>query len=285
MSKRTVAILVWIALASLGVGVVLFPHAADWFALRSQAGTVARHSQDLASASAADLDHLVSAAEEYNRQLAAGLRGFTNHHHPEYLSHLRVGETDLMATVTIPSLDLTVPVHHGTTDDVLYRGAGHQYGTSLPIGGPDTHAVITAHSGLMRARLFTHLGNLQVGEAFFVSTLGRHAWYQVDQIATVLPGDYHAYLAVVPGQDLVTLFTCTPVGVNSHRLLVRGHRIEAPAGGELFASEHTLAAGFPWWSLVMVGTMTIAGGTGKMLFAPPQRRPAHRIESRGPRHA
>ncbi|MCL1899654.1 MAG: class C sortase, partial [Promicromonosporaceae bacterium] len=243
MRKARLYTAIWTAILAVGAGLILFPHAACWINTYQQSGEVARHNQQLEALSAADLDHLFADAHRYNADLLAGRVGHTDYHHPDYLALLRVGDSSVMSSVTMPSINLTVPVHHGTTDEVLYRGAGHHYGSSLPVGGAGTHSVITAHSGLMRARLFTELERLDKGDVFFLVTAGRQLWYRVDQIVVVLPGDYHAYLAIEEDQDLVTLFTCTPTGLNTHRLMVRGHRIEAPQGGEITNYEATLEAG------------------------------------------
>ncbi|MCL1899209.1 MAG: class C sortase [Promicromonosporaceae bacterium] len=263
----------WTLGLSSGAGLVLFPHAAHWFTTRVQAGDVVEHAHVLAAMSGTEVAELVDAAHAYNARLAEGLAGRTSYHHPEYLGLLNPGGRPVMSTVTVPSLSLTVPVYHGTSDEVLYRGAGHHYGSSLPVGGPDTHTVITAHSGLMRARLFTDLERLGVGDVFFFTTAGTQLWYEVDQIVIVLPGDYQEYLGIEPGQDLATLFTCTPTGVNSHRLVVRGHRIPPPEVGDVRHSEMMLEAGFPWWAAILGGTLLATSVSGKFLFLP-KRAPA-----------
>jgi sortase A len=254
---------------SVGVGTVLFPHAADWFVTRAQAGEVVQHTQSLSGLNQGQIDWMFEGARTHNRDLAAGRAGFTSHHNPDYLALLSPQGSNIMATVSMPSLSLTVPIFHGTTDDVLYRGAGHQYGTSLPVGGQDTHSVVTAHSGLMRARLFTDLEQLGIGDQFFITTLGHQLWYQVDRIVIVEPGYYHEYLAIIPGRDLVTLFTCTPTGANTHRLLVRGTRIPTPSFADMHSAETMLDAGFPWWAAILAATVAGAATSGKMLLIRP----------------
>ena len=141
----------------------------------------------------------------------------------EYARMLELNEK--IGHVQIPLIDVDIPIYAGTSDEVLQRGAGHLEGTSLPIGGLDTHTVITAHSGLPQARLFTDLSQLKVGDKFFIHNLEQTLAYEVDQIKVVEPSHFEDLL-VVNGEDYATLLTCTPIMINSHRLLVMGHRIE-----------------------------------------------------------
>ena len=130
----------------------------------------------------------------------------------------------MMGYIIIPRLNTTIPIYHGTSESVLQVGVGHMETTSLPVGGESTHAALSGHRGLPTASLFTDLDQMQVGDQFYIKVLGHTLAYQVDQILTVLPDETQP-LAIVPGEDYVTLITCTPYGVNSHRLLVRGTRI------------------------------------------------------------
>ncbi len=143
----------------------------------------------------------------------------------EYMSCLNIGGDGIMGTVEIPKIRITLPVYHTTEESILERAAGHLEGSSLPVGGENTHAVISAHRGLPSASLFTDLDKLQEGDHFLLHVLDETLCYEVDQINVVEPTDTEA-LAVEEGMDLVTLLTCTPYGVNSHRLLVRGHRVD-----------------------------------------------------------
>ena len=130
----------------------------------------------------------------------------------------------VMAWIDIPSIDVSLPVYHGTSPEVMSRGVGHLEGTAFPTGGDSTHAVFTTHSGLPGTRLFTDLHQMNIGDKFFLSVLGQRLAYQVDQIIIILPHEIE-HLRVAPGEDLVTLITCTPIALNTHRLLVRGTRI------------------------------------------------------------
>lgn len=143
----------------------------------------------------------------------------------EYES-LLAGEDGIMGSVRIPRIGVTQPIYHYATDDVLAKGTGHFYGSSLPVGGMNTHAVVTGHSGLMTSHMFDRLHELKKGDVFILSSFGRECAYRVDDIRTVLP-DRTESLRIRPGKDLATLVTCTPYGVNTHRLLVTGHRIPA----------------------------------------------------------
>lgn len=141
-----------------------------------------------------------------------------------YATMLSPDGSDIMGYIEIPKIDVRLAIYHGVGTEALEQGCGHIEGTSLPIGGESTHAVLSAHRGLPSAKLFTDLDRLEVGDKFVLTILGEHLAYEVDQILTVLPHELDA-LAIEEGKDYVTLVTCTPYGVNSHRMLVRGHRI------------------------------------------------------------
>ena len=163
------------------------------------------------------------AAEAYNATLVGDERRFevTDSSHAEYESLLDVTGTGIMCYIEIPALDVRLPVYHTTDETVLQVAVGHLEGSSLPVGGPSTHTAISGHSGLVTAQLFTSLEKLSVGNRFYIHVLDETRVYEVDEIHTVLP-DETELLAITPGEDYVTLITCTPYGVNSHRLLVRG---------------------------------------------------------------
>ena len=142
-----------------------------------------------------------------------------------YMSILNVNDDGIMGYIQIPSINVKLPIFHTTNDDVLKIGVGHLEGSSLPIGGPDTHSVLSAHRGLPSATLFTDLDKVEVGEDFFIIIMDEYYAYEVDRIDVVEPDDT-SLLAVQPGEDLCTLITCTPYGVNTERLMVTGHRVE-----------------------------------------------------------
>lgn len=171
-------------------------------------------------------ESMLSTAEAFNAKLAADKSLFF---HPEPLSGeyegtLNVSGTGIMGVVKIPKINVELPIYHTTDESVLQIGAGHLEGTSFPIGGESTHAVVSGHRGLPSSRLFTDLDKLEEGDVFSFTVLDQTVTYQIDQIRIVEPSSVED-LQIVDGQDLATLFTCTPYGINSHRLLLRGHRI------------------------------------------------------------
>lgn len=144
----------------------------------------------------------------------------------EYQSLLDTGD-GVMGSVNIPKISVELPIYHGTSEEALADGAGHLYGTSLPVGGLNTHAVITGHRGLVSAPMFTRLDEMHEGDYFYIDIMGEKLGYMVDNITVIEPDDT-SKLRVVPGEDRVTLMTCTPYGVNTHRMLVSGHRVSIP---------------------------------------------------------
>lgn len=169
---------------------------------------------ELANAFNKSLNNVISTDPYVKKRMEAGRQ--------EYARMLEINE--LIGHVEIPKIDTDIPIYAGTVEDVLQKGAGHLEGTSLPVGGSSTHTVITAHSGLPTAKLFTELSKLKVGDKFFIHNLSRVLAYEVDQIRTVEPSNF-SDLLIVPHKDYATLLTCTPIMINTHRLLVRGHRV------------------------------------------------------------
>jgi sortase A len=173
-----------------------------------------------------ETERLFAEAQAYNESLASIYAPLTNYDDvPGYEDILNISGTGIIGYITIPVINAEFPIYHGTSAEVLNVAAGHLQGSSLPIGGESTHAVISAHRGLPSARLFTDLDQLVEGDTFTITVLDRVLTYEVDKISIVLPDEVDK-LAIVSGEDYVTLMTCTPYGVNTHRLLVRGHRIE-----------------------------------------------------------
>lgn len=165
----------------------------------------------------------------------------------EYESLLNLTDDGVMGTVEIPSINVSLPIYHGTSDETLQKGAGHLQGTSLPVGGESTHTVITGHTGLSSAKLFTDLTELEKGDIFFLEVMGEKLAYQVDQIKVVLPTEMDD-LRIVPGEDYCTLLTCTPYGVNTHRLLVRGKRTDYQEAVDAAKAEKPKKAESKWMS-------------------------------------
>lgn len=208
-----------------GVCLMAYPTAADWWNRRHTARVISDYADAVRGISAEDYTAQLEAARAYNEKLLDGTIDVDDADAvAEYGSLLDIAGNGVMCYVDIPSIGVSMPVYHGTSDSVLQRAVGHLYGTSLPVGGAGTHACLSGHTGLPSARLLTDLTELEQGDRFTVQVLGDVLAYEVDQVKVVLP-DETEDLRIVPGKDYCTLVTCTPYGVNSHRLLVRGTRI------------------------------------------------------------
>ena len=216
----------------LGLGVLFYPVASDLWNQHRQNKLISSYTQVAAQLTPEDFSALWEAAHEYNKNLNPTFRdAFTGRQLPSYdpyWSLLNPDGSGVMGYIEIPRISVRLPIYHGTSEEVLQHGIGHLGGTSLPVGGESTHAVLSGHRGLPSALLFTDLDQMEVGDRFSLRILGEQLLYEVDQILVVEPDEVKPLLPV-EGEDLVTLVTCTPYGVNSHRLLVRGHRIEADA--------------------------------------------------------
>ena len=224
-----------------GLCLLAYPTVSDIWNSTRQSKAVASYEAFVRETDDEKLDQARSAAIAYNERLAEeGNSWFlTDERRAEYESLLAVAGTGVMGYVDIPKISCTLPIYHGTEEDVLQVAVGHIEGSSLPIGGESTHCVVSGHRGLPSARLFTDLDKLKEGDLFTLHSLGDTLYYEIDQILTVEPNDVEA-LEVIAGQDYCTLVTCTPYGVNSHRLLVRGHRVDASAAEERLVADAAL---------------------------------------------
>jgi len=224
--KKNRSTIILILIFLVGLSVMLYPTVSDYINQKNQSRAVASYSEEVENLSDVDYQAYFDAADDYNRRLAETPDAF---YRPEevsgYTDTLDVSGTGIMGYITIPKIGVELPIYHGTSDGVLQVAAGHLEGSSLPVGGAGTHAVISAHRGLPSAKLFTNLDELEVGDTFTITVLDRVLTYEVDQISIVLPTETDL-LQPVEGKDHVTLMTCTPYGINTHRLLVRGKRIE-----------------------------------------------------------
>ncbi len=213
----------------IGAGIFLYPSVSNYFAGREQISVIREYREQLDTAEEAELAAEWEKAETYNESLAGDpvrdpfVPG-SGYALPENYEEV-LNVNGVMGYVEIPKIGVLLPIYHGTTDEVLEKGVGHIESTALPIGGTYRHAVLTGHRGLPSAELFTRLDEMKTGDIFLIHVLGKTLAYEVDQIKTVLPTELDD-LRAVPGEDLVTLLTCTPYGVNTHRLLVRGSRTE-----------------------------------------------------------
>lgn len=230
--KRRLVNLALVLMMLSGLALMLYPTASDWLNRQRQSRVMEQYQKTFSQQPDSREDASWEAALAYNQNLLDNPTGF--HLSPaqleEYNALMNSDGTGLMGIISIPKIDVELPLYHGTDEQVLKTAVGHIPGTSLPTGGQGTHSVFSGHRGLPSARLFTGLDALEVGDRFVLRIMGRSMTYQVDQILVVLPDETQA-LAIDPELDLCTLVTCTPYGVNTHRLLVRGRRVEAGAEG------------------------------------------------------
>lgn len=211
----------------IGLGIVLYPSVSDYINARHQTRAIAGYREAVEDLTEEDYARLRQEADDFNRELeeAGSILTLTDAQEEEYYSLLDPAGTGMMGYLEIESIDVYLPVYHGTEDTVLQVGAGHVEGSSLPVGGEGTHCVLSGHRGLPSSILLSELDQMEEGDVFLLHVLDETLAYEVDQIRIVLP-DEVGDLAILPGEDLCTLVTCTPYGVNTHRLLVRGHRVE-----------------------------------------------------------
>ena len=232
-----------------GLSLLLYPFVANQWNNYRQKQLISNYEQvvsDKEAAEGIDYDAERKKAEEYNEALLPCVLpdsfalAESSGVDPVYMNTLNIAGDEMMGSVEIPKINIKIPIYHTTEEEVLNKGAGHLEGSSLPVGGANTHAIISAHRGLPSASLFTDLDQLKEGDHFLIHVLNETLCYEVDKISVVKPEDTSA-LAVEDGQDLVTLLTCTPYGVNTERLLVRGHR--APYVEEKVKEEKTVLSG------------------------------------------
>ena len=226
--KKNKSTIILILVFFVGLSVMLYPTISDYVNQLHQTRAVANYAADVDKLSDADYTAYFEAADAFNAQIAADPDAlYFPDRFPSYESTLDVTGTGIMGYITIEKIGVELPIYHGTSDAVLQVAAGHLEGTSLPVGGASTHAVISAHRGLPSAKLFTNLDQLEVGDTFTITVLDRTLTYEVDNISIILPTEPDS-LKVSEGKDYITLMTCTPYGINTHRLLVRGRRITTP---------------------------------------------------------
>lgn len=229
MKKKTsnliTIILILILLA--GLSLLLYPTVSDYWNSFHQSRAIASYAEQVAEIDSDTYEQLWADAQAYNRSLIGkvGRYDMTDEERAKYESLLDVSGNGIIGYIEIPSIKCSLPIYHGTDEAILQIAVGHIEGTSLPVGGSGTHCVLSGHRGLPSARLFTDLDKMVVGDIFMMRVLDETLTYEVDQIRIVLPNEMDD-LEIEEGKDYCTLVTCTPYGINSHRLLVRGHRIE-----------------------------------------------------------
>ena len=230
MKRKVILILTAVMGFVLALGIALYPMVSTIYNEQHQSKIHTQFLQQVEDTDDSKLQEALQHARAYNAALAGVLSDDTFSEtsllgaSEDYDAQLNVTGRGIMGYVSVPKINVTLPIYHGTDSGTLERGIGHLLGTSLPVGGDSTHSVLTAHSGMASQRMFSDLPQLKEGDVFYLEVLNETLAYQVDQIKTVLPHDT-TYLGIEAEQDLCTLVTCTPFGVNSHRLLVRGHRI------------------------------------------------------------
>ena len=225
--KKNRSTIILVLIFIVGLSLLLYPSLSDYWNSFHQSRAIATYAEAVADLDDVDYEKMWQEAEEYNEQLKNKTNRWTmtEEEEEEYNRILDVGGTGIMGYIEIPKIKVSLPIYHGTDEGVLQIAVGHIPGSSLPIGGMGTHSVVSGHRGLPSAKLFTNLDELKEGDIFMIRVLDETLTYEVDQIRIVEPDDLTS-LEIDPEQDLCTLVTCTPYGVNTHRLLVRGHRIE-----------------------------------------------------------
>lgn len=259
------SIIVVLSMVAMGVG--LYPMTASWVSSYNQSEIIRDYADEL-DAVDPSVEEQLEQANQYNSALSAGVLLESNVNVPtgdgqlsdeslRYEDILSANGAGLMGRIKISKADVDLPIYHGTSESVLLQGAGHLEGSHLPIGGEGTHSVITAHRGLANSTMFTNLNRVEIGDTFTAEVFGEVLTYRVNETKVVQPGDTDVLLAV-PGEDLVTLITCTPLGINSHRIIVTGERIPTPNAEVLAAGASPTIPGFPWWALLGGGGVALS---------------------------
>lgn len=262
MKKKTAVAPIMVFL--IGAGIFLYPFVANRIALYRQSKEITVYETAVSEADKGELERQREEAEEYNDNLSGDPvhdpfvlnSGYVL---PEnYLNVLNLSGDGVMCYIEIPKISVNLPVYHGTDERVLQKGAGHIEGTALPLGGEYRHSILCAHRGLPSAELFTRLDEMGTGDLFYIHVLGEIHAYEVDRVEVVLPEEISGYLVPEEGKDQITLMTCTPYGVNTHRILVRGTRTEyVPEEKELIRDEKEEKT---VWIAVVTGIILCAGG-------------------------
>lgn len=225
MKKKHISTIFIILIFLAGLGFISYPTVSNLWNQAHQSRAIATYSEQVEKLDDSENKAMLKAARKYNKSLLKKSDHWklSKKDKKKYESLLDISGTGIMGYIEIPKIDCSLPIYHGTDEGALQIAIGHLEGSSLPVGGKSTHSVLSGHRGLPSARLFTDLDQMEEGDIFILNVLGRKLAYEVDQIKVVLPEEM-SDLEVIEGQDLCTLVTCTPYGINTHRLLVRGHR-------------------------------------------------------------
>lgn len=229
MKRRTITILLAVTAFLIALGLTLYPLIAAKYNEVHQSAIYAEYAQIVEQKDDAEKERILELARQYNEALKPGVQEAYSQDlllwaSEDYADQLNIAGNGIMGYVVIPCIDVNLPIFHGADDGTLAKGVGHLLGSSLPVGGVGTHTVLTGHSGMASQKMFSDLMDMRVGDVFYLDVLGERLAYEVQEINTVLPYDT-GLLEIEPEEDLCTLVTCTPYGVNTHRLLVRGERI------------------------------------------------------------
>lgn len=236
--KKHLTTIILLAVLVVGLSIMLYPTVSDYWNSFHQSRAIADYNTKIENMSEEEYARMFAEADEYNRKIKALNFPFTEYTKVSgYENTLSITDSGIMGYISIPRIGVELPIYHTTKESVLQVAVGHLEGTTLPTGGEGMHCVLSGHRGLPSARLFTDLDKMEVGDIFSITVLDRMLTYEVDQILTVLPSEIST-LYPVDGEDYCTLVTCTPYGINSHRLLVRGKRTDNP---EIIAEAHVTA--------------------------------------------
>lgn len=226
MKKVSKSTIVLIIILLVGFSVMLYPTFSDWWNSHTQSRAIANYEQVLNQIDDNHYDEIMAKAYEYNSKLSKVYAPFENYDQVEgYEDILDITGTGIIGYISIPTIKVELAIYHGTSEGVLNIAAGHLQGSSFPVGGENTHAVVSAHRGLPSAKLFSDLDKLYVGDTFTITVLGNVLTYEVEEILIIEPTEVDK-LSIIPNGDYITLMTCTPYGINTHRLLIRSHRID-----------------------------------------------------------
>ncbi|WP_413456205.1 class C sortase [Glutamicibacter sp. FR1] len=267
--RAPVSTLVIAAVFLAGTLMLLYPPTASWFSQYNQSRIIKEISSDVSHEDSSRISQELLRAQEYNEELVGGglLAPGSNvptsdgsvREDTEYDSLLNVNSEGLIGRLRVPSVEIDLPIYHGTDAETLLKGVGHLQGTALPVGGQSRHTVLTAHRGLPEANMFNDLPQVEIGETFSIEVFNEVLTYRVVETQTVEPDETKA-LAPQFGKDLATLVTCTPLGINTHRMLVTGERVHPTPQADLDALGSTPEIpGFPWWSVWLGSVLVLLG--------------------------
>ena len=271
----------------IGFGLLNYPFVSQWVNRRSQSEVISNYGDNVDLLAKEEKETMLAAARAYNQNLAdkqSGLAdGFTSSQAPdaEYESLLNLSGDGVMGYIEIPSIDVMLPVYHGTGAHALSEGAGHLFQSSLPVGGEDTHTVISAHTGLASKAMFTDLDKLEMGDHFYIYILDEVLAYEVNDIAVVEPQDTEK-LKIVPGEDLATLVTCTPYGINSHRLLVQGVRVPYVPEEQALDPDEKESGFWVWCRRGFIASVVILAAVALILMKPEKKGRKRKYEKEEP---